>query len=73
MTDFTEFIRTCDEKHKADRQRLEKLENTANSIFSILDKYKSRPTWVVTSMLTFLATALGITITLYAHVITGTH
>lgn len=61
MTDFDEFMRTCDEKHLADRTRLDKLENMAARIFEILDRYKDRPTWIILGIITFLASALGVT------------
>jgi hypothetical protein len=63
MDGLDEFKRTCDEKHTADRGRLDKLENTVQRIFEILDKYKERPTWMVASVLVFLSTALGIVLT----------
>ena len=67
MTDFDDFLRTCNEKHDADRSRLDKLENTVQRIYEILDKYKTRPTWIVSCIITFLATALGVAVTDLIH------
>ena len=52
-------IETCNEKHIADRERISKLEETVKRIFEILDKYKERPTWFVTFLITGLATGCG--------------
>lgn len=63
MDELSEFKRTCDEKHLSDRGRIERLEDTVRRIFEILDKYKTRPSWLVTCIITFLTSALGITFT----------
>lgn len=67
MTDLEEYRRTCDEKHISDRGRIEKLESAIPRIFEILEKYKTRPTWIQASLITFLASALGITVTELIH------
>jgi hypothetical protein len=65
--DCDEFGKICDERHLADRERISKLENIIPKIFDMLDKYKLRPSWVVAGIITFLATALGVTITELLH------
>lgn len=54
-----EFRRTCDEKHISDRGRIERLEETTNRIFEVLDKYKERPTWIVLLIISGLGTTSG--------------
>lgn len=72
MSELEEMKRTCDEKHSADRGRIEKLENTVVRIFEILDKYKQRPTWLVAGIITFLASGLAITLTELIHQVVRT-
>lgn len=67
MADFEEFIRTCEEKHLADRGRIKKLEETTARIFEILDKYKDRPSWIITVVITLLTGALGATVAELLH------
>jgi hypothetical protein len=69
MAEFEDFLRTCEEKHNSDRSRLDKLENTVNRIYEILDKYKQRPSWIVADIIIFLATALGISVTELVHIL----
>lgn len=67
MTEVQEWQRVCDEKHAADRARLDKLEAVIPKIFETLDKYKQRPSWLISGVITFLASALGIAVTQLFH------
>ncbi len=64
MTDaeLSEFRRTCDEKHLADRGRIDSQEETIRSIFEILRKLQNRPSWAVTIVITSLTSACGMLI-----------
>lgn len=57
----------CNERHEAENRRITDLENTVKRIFELLDKYKDRPTWVIAGIITFLASALGVTMTELIH------
>lgn len=62
MMNLEEFIRTCEEKHLSDRGRIKKLEDTTARIFEILDKYKDRPSWIITVVITLLTSTLGVAV-----------
>lgn len=54
----------CKLRHEGDGMRITKLEDTLPRIFKKLDEFSQRPTWIILSVITFLATGLGITMTI---------
>lgn len=53
----------CKLRHESDGMRIAKLEDTLPRIFKKLEEMGQRPTWIVVSIITFLATGLGIMVT----------
>ena len=47
----------CEEKHLNEDRRIAALENLIPRIFETLDKYKQRPTWIVTTVISILSAA----------------
>lgn len=65
MTDKPEYNpEACKLRHENDNMRLVKLEDALPRIFKKLEEFSQRPTWLVVSILSFLATGLGITLTI---------
>jgi len=59
MNDFNKDL--CDEKHANEDRRISALENVIPRIFETLDKYKQRPTWVTTTIISILsASTIGL-------------
>ena len=59
MEDFNQAL--CTEKHNNTDRRIQKLEEVVPRIFDLLDKYKQRPTWIVTTIISLLsATTVGL-------------
>lgn len=54
----------CRLRHENDALRITKLEGTLSRIFDKLEAFSQRPSWLVLSIITFLASGLGITMTL---------
>ena len=59
MEDFNSAL--CNEKHLNTDRRIQKVEEVIPRIFELLDKYKQRPTWIVTTIISLLsATTVGL-------------
>jgi hypothetical protein len=59
MADFNKDL--CDEKHANEDRRITALENVIPRIFETLDKYKQRPTWITTTVISLLtASTVGL-------------
>ena len=51
----------CKEKHANEDRRITALESVIPRIFETLDKYKQRPTWVTTTIISILsASTIGL-------------
>jgi len=53
----------CKLRHESDERRIINLENILTKIFDKLDRFSQRPSWLTSGIITFLATALGIVVT----------
>ena len=65
MTDEKFNIDLCKEKHANEDRRISALEALIPKIFETLDKYKQRPTWIQTTVISILsAAAVGLLVAL---------
>lgn len=55
---------TCRMRHEFEGERIKRLEETLPRIFEKLEKFGQRPSWIVAAVLSFLASGLGISITI---------
>lgn len=54
----------CKVRHDNEEARMDKVESTLSKIFDKLDAFSQRPSWMVLTIISFLATGLGITMTI---------
>lgn len=63
MAEFNKAL--CEEKHSNEDRRITALENVIPRIFETLDKYKQRPTWITTTIISILtASTVGLLVAL---------